>query len=112
MGLVSKSAGAPSATLHMPDRNMGLDTVSFFSDTVCKMAIKSDCAVRCLTAVSTLNELTGLNLSHQSVWRIVQNAGSWEQPMQKFLRRKQKQSAGPEPAKHRCRILQFGFEGG
>ncbi len=57
---------------------MGLDTVSFFSDTVCKMAIKSDCAVRCRTAASTLNELTGLNLSHQIAWRIVENAGSRE----------------------------------
>lgn len=34
--------------------------------------------MRCWTAASTLNELTGLNLIHQIVWRIVENAGSWE----------------------------------
>ena len=58
---------------------MGLDTVGLFSDTVCMMAVEAACAVSHRTAAATLNDLTGLSLSHESVWRIVQNAGSWEQ---------------------------------
>ena len=58
---------------------MGLDTVGLFSDTVRMMAVEAACAVSHRTAAATLNDLTGLSLSHESVWRIVQNAGSWEQ---------------------------------
>ena len=41
--------------------------------------VEAACAVSHRTAAATLNDLTGLSLSHESVWRIVQNAGSWEQ---------------------------------
>lgn len=43
--LVSQRAGVPSTTRRMPDGNMGLDMVSFFGDTVCKIAILSAYAV-------------------------------------------------------------------
>ena len=77
--LLSGSGERPRATVYLLDKSMGLDTVGFFSDTVCMMAVEAACAVSYRTAATTLNELTGLNLSHESVWRIVQNAGSWEQ---------------------------------
>ena len=67
------------ATVYLLDQSMGLDTVGLFSDTVRMMAVEAACAVSYRTAATTLNDLTGLNLSHESVWRIVQNAGSWEQ---------------------------------
>ncbi len=66
-------------TVYLLDKSMGLDTVGLFSDTVCMMAVEAACAVSYRTAATTLNDLTGLNLSHESVWRIVQNAGDWEQ---------------------------------
>lgn len=69
----------PSKSIYLLDKSMGLDTVGLFSDTVCMMAVEAACAVSYRTAATTLNDLTGLNLSHESVWRIVQNAGSWEQ---------------------------------
>ena len=77
--LLSGAAEQPRATVYLLDKSMGLDTVGLFSDTVCMMAVEAACAVSYRTAATTLNELTGLNLSHESVWRIVQNAGSWEQ---------------------------------
>lgn len=58
------------------DKNVGLGTVGLFSDTVCMMAVEAACAVSYRTVAATLNDLTGLNLSHESVWRIVQSAGS------------------------------------
>lgn len=67
------------ATVYLLDQSMDLDTVGLFSDTVRMMAVEAACAVSYRTAATTLNDLTGLNLSHESVWRIVQNAGSWEQ---------------------------------
>ena len=77
--LLSGAAEQPRATVYLLDRSMGLDTVGPFSDTVCMMAVEAACAVSHRTAAATLNDLTGLSLSHESVWRIVQNAGSWEQ---------------------------------
>ena len=77
--LLSGAAEQPRATVYLLDQSMGLDTVGLFSDTVCMMAVEAACAVSYRTAATTLNDLTGLNLSHESVWRIVQNAGSWEQ---------------------------------
>ena len=77
--LLSGAAEQPRATVYLLDRSMGLDTVGLFSDTVCVMAVEAACAVSHRTAAATLNDLTGLSLSHESVWRIVQNAGSWEQ---------------------------------
>ena len=79
---------------------MGLDTVGLFSDTVCVMAVEAACAVSHRTAAATLNDLTGLSLSHESVWRIVQNAGSWEQARVDW-RRRQRPSAGLGPMKRR-----------
>lgn len=76
---VTGEAEAPSSTLYLLDRSMGLDKVGQFSDTVCMMAVEAACAVSYRTAATELNDLTGLNLSHESVWRIVQSAGSWEQ---------------------------------
>ena len=76
--LVAGDAGR-STTLYLLDKSMGLDTVGLFSDTVCMMAVEAACAVSYRTAATTLNDLTGLDISHESVWRIVQNAGSWEQ---------------------------------
>lgn len=67
----------PAKTLYLLDKSMGLDTVGFFSDTVCMMAAEAACAVSYRTAATTLNDLTGLNLSHESVWRIVQEMGHW-----------------------------------
>lgn len=69
----------PSTTLYLLDKSMDLDTVGLFSDTVCMMAVEAACAVSYRTAATTLNDLTGLDISHESVWRIAQNAGSWEQ---------------------------------
>ena len=77
--LLSGAAEQPRATVYLLDRSMGLDTVGLFSDTVCVMAVEAACAVSHRTAAATLNDLTGLSLSHESVYRIVQNAGSWEQ---------------------------------
>lgn len=77
--LLSGSAERPRATVYLLDKSMGLDTVGLFSDTVCMMAVEAACGVSYRAAAATLNDLTGLNLSHESVWRIVQNAGSWEQ---------------------------------
>lgn len=77
--LLTGAAEQPRATVYLLDKSMGLDTVGLFSDTVCMMAVEAACAVSYRTAATTLNDLTGLNLSHESVWRIVQNAGSWEQ---------------------------------
>ena len=76
---LSGAAEQPKATVYLLDQSMGLDRVGLFSDTVCIMAVEVACAVSYRTAATTLNDLTGLNLSHESVWRIVQNAGSWEQ---------------------------------
>ena len=77
--LLSGAAEQPRATVYLLDKSMGLDTVGLFSDTMCMMAVEAACAVSYRTAAAALNDLTGLNLSHESVWRIVQNAGSWEQ---------------------------------
>lgn len=77
--LLTGAAEQPRATVYLLDKSMGLDTVGLFSDTVCMMAVEAACAVSYRTAATTLNDLTGLNMSHESVWRIVQNAGSWEQ---------------------------------
>ena len=76
---LSGSTERPRATVYLLDKSMGLDTVGFFSDTVCMMAVEAACAVSYRTAATTLNDLTGLKLSHESVWRIVQSVGSWEQ---------------------------------
>ena len=77
--LVGGEKEQPGAAVYLLDKSMGLDTVGLFCDTVCMMAVEAACAVSYRTAATTLNDLTGLNLSHESVWRIVQNAGSWEQ---------------------------------
>lgn len=71
--------GRAGAAVYLLDKSMGLDTVGLFSDTVCMMAVEAACSASYRTAATTLNDLTGLSLSHESVWRIVQNAGSWEQ---------------------------------
>ena len=42
------------------------------------MAVEAACAVSYRRAATEINDLTGLRLSHESVWRIVQDAGSWE----------------------------------
>ena len=76
---LSGSTERPRAAVYLLDKSMGLDTVGFFSDTVCMMAVEAACAVSYRTAATTLNDLTGLKLSHESVWRIVQSVGSWEQ---------------------------------
>lgn len=76
---LSENNDTAAKTIYLLDKNMGLDTVGFFSDTVCMMAIEAACAVSYRTAAATLSDLTGLNISHESVWRIVQSAGSWEQ---------------------------------
>ena len=68
---LSGSTERPRATVYLLDKSMGLDTVGFFSDTVCMMAVEAACAVSYRTAATTLNDLTGLKLSHESVWRIV-----------------------------------------
>ena len=77
--LLSGIAEQHGTTVYLLDKSMGLDTVGLFSDTVCMMAVEAACAVSYRAAATTLNDLTGLNLSHESVWRIVQNAGEWEQ---------------------------------
>lgn len=77
--LLSGNKEGPAATVYLLDKSMGLDTVGLFSDTVCKMAVEAACAVSYRTAATTLNNMTGLNLSHESVWRIVQDICSWEQ---------------------------------
>lgn len=46
---------------------MGLDTVGFFSDTVCMMAIEVACEVSHRTGAATLSDLTGLSISRESV---------------------------------------------
>ncbi len=69
----------PSTSIYLPDRSMGLDTVGLFSDTVCMIVAEAACAVSYRTAATTLKDLTGLDISHESVWRIVQTAGNWEQ---------------------------------
>lgn len=69
----------PGASVYLLDKSMGLDSAGLFSDTVSMMAVEAACAVSYRRARDTLNNLTGLNMSHESVWRIVQNAGSWEQ---------------------------------
>ena len=76
--LLSGEAEQHGTTVYLLDKSMGLDTVGLFSDTVCMMAVEAACAVSYRTAATTLNDLAGLNLSHESVWRIVQNAGDWE----------------------------------
>ena len=43
------------------------------------MAVEAACAVSYRTAATTLNDMTGFNLSHENVWRIVLNSGTWEQ---------------------------------
>ena len=43
------------------------------------MEVKAACALSFRTVATTLNDLTGLNLSRKSIWRIVQSAGEWEQ---------------------------------
>ena len=97
--LLSGAAEQPRATVYLLDRSMGLDTVGLFSDTVCMMAVEAACAVSHRTAAATLNDLTGLSLSHESVWRIVQNAGSW--PEWTAWRRRQRPSVGLGPMKRR-----------
>lgn len=78
--LVSRDREAtPSTTIYLLDESMGLDTVGKFSDTVCMMAVEAACSVSYRTAAAELNNLTGLGISPMSVWRIVQNAGTWEQ---------------------------------
>lgn len=77
--VVTGETNSPSATLYLLDKSMGLDTVGQFSDTVCMMAVEAACAVSYRTAATEISDLTGLNLSHESVWRIVQSAGNWEQ---------------------------------
>lgn len=74
-----KRKASPSTTIYLLDESMGLDTVGKFSDTVCMMAVETACAVSYRTAATELNDLTGLGISPMSVWRIVQNAGTWEQ---------------------------------
>ena len=76
--LLSGEAEQRSTTVYLLDKSMGLDTVGLFSDTVCMMAVEAACTVSYRTAAATVSDLTGLNLSHESVWRIVQNAGDWE----------------------------------
>ena len=76
--LLSGEAEQHGTTVYLLDKSMGLDTVGLFSDTVCMMAVEAACAVSYRTAAATVSDLTGLNLSHESVWRIVQNAGDWE----------------------------------
>lgn len=98
---LSGSTERPRATVYLLDKSMGLDTVGFFSDTVCMMAVEAACAVSYRTAATTLNDLTGLKLSHESVWRIVQSVGSWEQTRVDALRQRQRPSAGPGVTKRR-----------
>lgn len=76
--VVTDTQKGASAAIYLLDRHMGLDTVGLFSDTVCKMAVEAACAVSYRRAATEINDLTGLRLSHESVWRIVQDAGSWE----------------------------------
>lgn len=67
----------PNATIHLLDEKMGLDTVGFFSDTVCMMALEEACTKSYRKAAETLSTKTGLAISHESVWRIVQKVGTW-----------------------------------
>lgn len=99
--LLGGKDGRRGAAVYLLDKSMGLDTVGLFSDTVCMMAVEAACAVSYRTAATTLNDLTGLNLSHESVWRIVQNAGSWEQAVWTVWRSQQRPSAGPGPTRLR-----------
>lgn len=76
--VVTDTQKGAAAAIYLLDKHMGLDTVGLFSDTVYKMAVKAVCAVSYRRAAAEINELTGLRLSHESVWRIVQDAGSWK----------------------------------
>lgn len=67
-----------SKAVYLLDKSMGLDSVGHFSDTVCMMAVETACAVSYRQASIAVNDLTGLTLSHESVWRMVQSAGEWE----------------------------------
>ena len=101
--LLSGIAEQHGTTVYLLDKSMGLDTVGLFSDTVCMMAVEAACAVSYRAAATTLNDLTGLNLSHESVWRIVQNAGDWEQSRVEGLALPQRRpSAEPGPMRLRC----------
>ena len=75
--LEQQGEGASKA-VYLLDKSMGLDSVGLFSDTVCMMAVEAACAVSYRRASTAVNDLTGLTLSHESVWRMVQSAGEWE----------------------------------
>lgn len=68
---------APSSTVYLLDKSMGCSKVGLFSDAVCLMAAEAACHKSYRVVASEMNAMTGLNISHESVWRMVQSAGTW-----------------------------------
>jgi len=72
-----KNGGA--ATIYLLDEAMGLSTVGFFSEGMCRLITEACCTASYRDAAMTVTDMTGLGISHTAAWNVIQNVGEQEQ---------------------------------
>lgn len=71
--------------VYLLDRQLALDTVGLFSPEVCLQALQSVCESSYRSASRQISETTGLSISPQGVWNLVQQMGEkQEQTVERY----------------------------
>ena len=65
--------------VYLLDEQLALNTVGLISTEVCLQAIQSVCEGSYRAASRQISEMTGLSISPQGVWNIVQQVGNWRE---------------------------------
>lgn len=76
---VSGKSGKERSSIYLLDEAMGLSTVGFYSEGICKLITEACCKTSYREAARSVSEMTGLPISHTSAWNIIQNVGEQEQ---------------------------------
>lgn len=61
--------------VHLLDEELGIEKIGLIAREMCEIAAESACESTYRAAARTITETTGLSISHQSVWNIVQRMG-------------------------------------
>lgn len=67
--------GGEQRFVHLLDRELELETVGLISSEVCRQAIQSACESSYRGASRQISETTGLSISPQGIWNMVQKVG-------------------------------------
>ena len=72
---VDNAASDGIKCVHLLDEELGIEKIGLIAREVCELAAESASESTYRAAARTITETTGLSISHQSVWNIVQKLG-------------------------------------